>query len=144
MEPTTAVKEIMTPDVVSVNPDDTIAVVRDKISTLVAHHMPVVESGKVVGMISMSDIHKMEHHFTIFNNPEAKDSNRQLFASMLAKDIMTTEVVTVNENDSIKSAVDLLLQNMFHALPVINHEEQLVGIITTFDLIKHSLEPYKN
>ena len=130
----------MTTDVISVKPEDTIAVVRDKINHITAHHMPVVEDNKIVGMISMNDIHKMEHHFTIFNNPEANDSNRQLFASMLAKDIMTTSVITVHEDDTIGKAVDLLLENMFHALPVINHEEQLVGIITTFDLIKHSLD----
>ena len=140
MKSSTPIKEIMTRDVVSVKPDDTISVVSEKMNSLTAHHMPVVENGKIAGMISMNDIHKMEHHFTIFNNPEAKDSNRQLFASMLAKDIMTTSVTTVHEDDNVGKAVDLLLENLFHALPVINHEEQLVGIVTTFDLIKHSLD----
>ena len=53
---------------------------------------------------------------------------------------MTTSVTTVHEDDNVGKAVDLLLENMFHALPVINHEDQLVGIVTTFDLIKHSLD----
>lgn len=140
MKSSTPIKEIMTRDVVSVKPEDTIAVVSEKMNSLTAHHMPVVENGKIAGMISMNDIHKMEHHFTIFNNPEAQDSNRQLFSSMLAKDIMTTSVTTVHEDENVGKAVDLLLENMFHALPVINHEEQLVGIVTTFDLIKHSLD----
>ena|SRR5687767_3834002 len=140
MKASTPIKEIMTRDVVSVKPDDTIAVVSEKMNSLTAHHMPVVENGKIAGMISMNDIHKMEHHFTMFNNPEAKDSNRQLFASMLARDIMVTPVTTVHEDDNVGKAVDLLLENLFHALPVINHEEQLVGIITTFDLIRHSLD----
>ena len=140
MKASIPIKDIMTRNVVTVNPEDTIAIVRDKMNSLTAHHMPVADNGKLVGMISMSDIHKMEHHFTIFDNPEAMDSNRQLFASMLAKDIMTTSVITVYEDDNVGKAVDLLLENLFHALPVINHEEQLVGIITTFDLIRHSLE----
>ena len=140
MKASTPIKEIMTRDVVTVKPEETIAVVSEKMNSLTAHHMPVVENGKIAGMISMNDIHKMEHHFTIFNNPEAQDSNRQLFASMLAKDIMTTSVTTIHEDDNVGKAVDLLLENLFHALPVINHEEQLVGIITTFDLIKHSLD----
>jgi acetoin utilization protein AcuB len=140
MKASTPIKDIMTRDVVTVGPQETLAVVSEKMNSLTAHHMPVIEDGKIAGMISMNDINKMQHHFTIFNNSEAKDSNRQLFASMLAKDIMTTTVTTVHEDDNVGKAVDLLLENMFHALPVINHEEQLVGIITTFDLIKHSLD----
>lgn len=131
----------MTKDVLTVDPDDTIASVRDKITSHSIHHMPVVEEGRVVGMISMNDIYKMEHPFTVFNNPEAEDSNRQLFTTMLAKEIMTSPVVKVKEDEPVSIAVDLLLENMFHALPVVNGDSRLVGIVTTFDLIRHALEP---
>ena len=141
MEPTTAIRDIMTTEVITAAPDETLATVRDKITSHLIHHIPVVERGKVVGMISMNDIHQLEHHFTHFNNPEAKASNQQIFSTMLAKEVMTSPVVKVKETEPVSIAVDLLLENMFHALPVVNHEEQLVGMITTFDLIRHSLEP---
>jgi CBS domain-containing protein len=141
MEASTRIKDIMTKDVITVNPNDTIAVVRERITQNQIHHMPVVDNHKVIGMISMNDIHKMEHHFTAFNNPEAEASNRQLFSTMLAKEIMTTPVVKVRDTEPVSIAVDLLLENMFHALPVVNDKDILVGMITTFDLIRHSLEP---
>lgn len=141
MEPTTQIKDIMTTEVITVNPADTLDIVRNKISDHLIHHVPVVEDGRVVGMISMNDIYKMEHHFTLFNNPEAEESNRQIFTTMLAKEIMTTPVVKVKEDEPVSIAVDLLLENMFHALPVVNGDSKLVGIVTTFDLIRHALEP---
>jgi len=140
MKGNTAISEIMSTDIVSVNPDDTIEIVRGKIADNQIHHIPVVEGNKVVGMISLSDIHKMEHHFTQFNNPEAEASNTQLFSTMLAKEIMTTPVVKVIESQTVRSAVDIFLNNKFHALPVVNQADELVGMVTTFDIIRNSLE----
>lgn len=142
MQASLSIKEIMTTSVISVHPDDTIAIVRDKIIQHKVHHMPVLENGVVVGMISMNDIHKMEHQFTQFNNPEAHVANNQLFNTMLAKEIMSTPVITVNENENVKKVVDIFLENMFHALPVVNQGGELTGIVTTFDLIRHSLDSY--
>ncbi len=141
MDNTTKIKDIMTTQVITVNPNDTIAVVREKITDNSIHHIPVVEDGKVEGMISLNDIHRMEHHFTQFNNPEAEASNDQLFASMLAKEIMSTPVFKVNQNAELRAAVDIFLENKFHALAVVDEHEDLVGMITTFDVIKHSIPP---
>ncbi len=143
MKPTTEIKDIMTSNVITVNPNDTIAVIREKITDNLIHHIPVVENGKVAGMISLNDIHRMEHHFTQFNNPEAEASNTQIFATMLAKEIMTTPVVKVKGTEPVSIAVDLFLVNKFHALPVVNDQEQLVGMVTTFDLIRHAYKPVR-
>lgn len=140
MESTTEIRDIMSTDVISVGPSETIAKVKERITDHQIHHIPVVEDGKVLGMISTHDLHKMEHHFTLFKNPEAEDRNRQLFSTILAKEIMTKPVVKVKENEPVSIAVDLLLENMFHALPVVDAQENLVGMITTFDLIRHALD----
>ena len=141
MESTTEIRDIMTSDLIIARPDETIAAVRKKLIDNLIHHIPVVADGKVQGMISLNDIYRMEHHFTVFNNPEAEASNQQLFSSMLAKEIMTTPVVKIREDEPVSIAVDIFLQNMFHALPVVNYDDELVGMVTTFDLIRHSLEP---
>lgn len=54
---------------------------------------------------------------------------------MLAEDIMTEEVITVNQNDTIKEVARLLSDNEISGLPVVNNEGALVGIITEQDLI---------
>lgn len=140
MEATTEIRDIMSTAIISVGPEETIAKVKEKITDHQIHHIPVVEDGKVIGMISTHDIHKMEHHFTLFKNPEAEDRNRQLFSTILAKEIMTSPVVKVKENEPVSIAVDLLLENMFHALPVVDKDDKLIGMITTYDLIRHALD----
>ena len=131
----------MTKDVIVAHPNESLSSVREKIEQHKIHHMPVVEEKKVVGMISMNDIHSLEHQFTIFNNPEAEVTNRKVFSTMLAKDIMKSPVVQVKDIDPASVAVDLLLDNFFHALPVVDKDGNMVGIVTTFDLIKHALGP---
>jgi CBS domain-containing protein len=118
MKANTLIRDIMTKDVITALPDDTISRVKEKIVQNVIHHIPVVENGDVKGMISMNDIHRVEHHFTLFDNPEAEISNKQLFSTMLAKEIMTSPVIKISENEKVTAAVDLFLENMFHALPV--------------------------
>lgn len=128
----------MTTDVITANPDDTLGIVKEKIENNIIHHIPVVEDGRVVGIISKSDLNKMEHHFTLFQSPEAEQSNNQIFSTILAKEVMATPVVTIKDDDDVMEAVDIFLENAFHAIPVINHEHKLEGILTTFDLIRYA------
>jgi len=128
----------MTSDVISCYPNDTLDSVKDKIVNNLIHHIPVVENEKVVGIISKSDLHRMEHHFTLFENPEAEQSNIQIFSTILAKEIMATPVICIREDEPVNAAVEVFLENTLHALPVVNHDDHLVGIVTTFDLIRFS------
>ena len=53
-----------------------------------------------------------------------------------AKEIMTTDVVTVNVDDTIDEAVALLLEHKISGLPVLDAAGSLVGILTEFDLLE--------
>ncbi len=55
-----------------------------------------------------------------------------------AGDIMTREVVTVTEQDTLKEVVDLLSRNRFGGLPVIDENRKLKGIISVTDLVHYS------
>lgn len=57
---------------------------------------------------------------------------------MLARDIMTKEVITVHGEDSIEKAIKLLLEHNVSGLPVIDENHKLKGIITEGDLIHRS------
>jgi len=54
---------------------------------------------------------------------------------MLAKDIMTKNVITVREDTPIEEVIRLLLKNNISGVPVVNKEDSLVGIISEADLI---------
>jgi CBS domain-containing protein len=54
---------------------------------------------------------------------------------MRTQDIMTTPVITVRPQTSIKDAAGLLVDHGISALPVVNEDDELVGIVSEGDLI---------
>lgn len=137
------VKRIMTTDLITADPDETIDAVRHKLTANHIQHIPVVEGKKILGIISKGDIHRMEHHFTLFHSEKALESNRQIFSTILAAEIMTKSLVKLTDTDSAMIAVDLFRENMFHALPVVNEKDQLVGMITPLDLLRYAFDEVK-
>jgi CBS domain-containing protein len=138
------VKHIMTTDLITADPDETIDAVRHKLIANHIQHIPVVEDKKILGIISKGDIHRMEHHFTLFQSEKALESNRQIFSTILAAEIMTKSLVMLKDTDPASIAVDLFRENMFHALPVINEKDQLVGMITPLDLLRYAFDDVKS
>ena len=55
--------------------------------------------------------------------------------SMKAKDIMATNVITINENVSVKEAAKILLDNKIGGAPVVDDVGDVIGIVTEDDLI---------
>ncbi|HEY8374244.1 MAG TPA: CBS domain-containing protein [Pseudonocardiaceae bacterium] len=55
---------------------------------------------------------------------------------MRARDVMTSPVITVRPGTSVKEAAALLVAHGFTALPVVDDEEQLVGIVTEADVVR--------
>ncbi len=138
-----AVKHIMTTDLITADPDETLDAVRHKLTDNHIQHIPVVEGKKILGIISKGDIHRMEHHFTLFQSEKALESNRQIFSTILASEIMTKSLVMLKDTDSATISVDLFKENLFHALPVVNEKDQLVGMITPLDLLRYAFDEVK-
>lgn len=57
---------------------------------------------------------------------------------MIAKNIMTKEVITVKKEDTIEDVITLLLKHGISGLPVVDEENHVIGIITEGDLIYRS------
>ncbi len=57
---------------------------------------------------------------------------------MNARDVMTTHVITISPNATIQDVAELLLQNRISALPVLNQDGALVGIVSEGDLLRRS------
>ncbi|NMB41704.1 MAG: CBS domain-containing protein [Firmicutes bacterium] len=58
--------------------------------------------------------------------------------NILAKKVMTSPVVSVNHDTSLKELVRILDDNIFSGLPVVNEEKRLVGIISQEDVMKYT------
>ena len=132
---TLKVDQIMTVDVKTVIWSKNMFFVEDLMLTNNIHHVPVVnDENEVQGIISRSDIEQLRHWATKYDLDVAKDSNKDMFRSMLAKDVMNANVVMVKPTHTLGDCVSIFKENYFHCLPVVK-EKKLVGIITPYDLV---------
>lgn len=60
---------------------------------------------------------------------------------MITKDIMTKEVISVKKDATIQQIAKILTENKISGVPVIDEDEQLIGIVTKKDLLYKDVEP---
>jgi acetoin utilization protein AcuB len=123
-----SVGEIMTREVVTVEKDDGLMVIREILDTRNFHHLIVMDKGSVCGIISFNDLSRAIKPLVMVDNgmPDV---------ALTASDIMTVNPITINSDDSLSMAAELILTNRMHALPVMEKGE-LEGIITSHDILK--------
>lgn len=119
----------MTAGPATVGPADPASAAKSLLESRNIHHLPVVENGKLVGIISSSDLLKIQF----------PDNGSASHEDVTVARIMTANPVVLDAQASLRDAATKLLQGRFHALPVVNPDRTLVGIVTTSDLIDHLL-----
>lgn len=130
------VSEIMTKKLIAVLPTDPLQMVNDIFQNHNIHHIPVVRHLDLIGIISKTDFLKAIHGAKLESEESAVEYNRQIFSKYKAEDIMTRNVVIINPNDKIGVAAEIFLENYFHAIPIVNDERELVGIVSSYDIVK--------
>ncbi|MEN0007094.1 MAG: CBS domain-containing protein [Bacteroidota bacterium] len=127
------VQTVMTSKLLTVNPKDKLTIVKEIFENNSIHHIPVVRYKEIVGMISKTDF---LHFLRGFNrNEEDRFVNEARLRAYNAEDIMTLGLATINPKSRINVALEIFMENRFHAIPVVEGGE-LVGIVTTHDIIK--------
>lgn len=133
--------EIMTPNPITVRPMDTMDGVKKIFDTKNIHHIIVVdENNTVLGIIGKENLALLSHHMTIFNRQKEAKFNDYHLKTIYAKEAMTKHVATLHDTDTIGVAVGIFRENLFHALPILNNEQKLVGILTTYDLLNFAFK----
>lgn len=102
--------------------------------------LPVTtEDRKVVGIVSDRDIREAMLPVGLLPGSSEKEMEKML-ASTLVEKVMTRKVVTATVNDSLEDAITLLHDSRVNALPVVDNEGRVAGIITRTDVIKAFIE----
>jgi acetoin utilization protein AcuB len=127
---------IMTKKLWTVIPTDSLTVVRDLFTQHNIHHIPVVRHKELLGVISRTDYYRLLHGPRLEDQNLASEINEEILNKFTAADLMTKHVATLQSDDKIGSAAELFLENVFHAVPVMNSDNELEGMITSYDIIK--------
>ncbi|MFF2753896.1 CBS domain-containing protein [Psychrobacillus sp. NPDC058041] len=112
------VKDVMSKEVVTCNPQDYVNEVADQMRTLDIGCLPVLSNKKLVGMITDRDI---------VTRSVAKDTKSKV------EDVMTKSVISVSPEDSTAEASIIMARNQVRRLPVVENSE-LVGFVSLADL----------
>jgi len=127
------VREIMMGSPVTLKSDDTLDLANDVISLGRIRHIPIVESGKLVGVLSERDLIGTAAS-EIFGLKQRTKS--ALLKTTLIKSVMKKRVITVEPDTSIKDAAHLMAERKIGCLPVVS-EGTLVGLVTTTDVLRY-------
>jgi acetoin utilization protein AcuB len=115
------VREWMTATPETIGSRDMLALAQEKMARGNFRRLPVVnDAGALIGMLTERDMRPHTGHFARTHVDAA----------------MTEPVLTVTPDQSIESVAETLLQRKIGGLPVVDARGQLVGIITTSDLLR--------
>jgi acetoin utilization protein AcuB len=127
------VRDWMVSDVVSVDPHEPMLSAHKLMREKNIRRLPVVENNKVVGIMTRSDVRQAQpSSATTLNVWEMN----YLLAKLQVQDVMSKSVITLSPEDTIRTAATLMHENRFGALPVVDAQGNLVGIITESDIFR--------
>ena len=136
IDKTTSVGQIMTTNVLFLRPEETMENASEIFRMNNIHHIPVIDAGgQVVGILSKGDYLKILHGFTLFKTEKSEEYNSAILRSLLVGEVMTKQVATLFPEDTVEIAVGFFRENLFHAIPVVDLQRKLVGIVTTYDML---------
>ncbi len=133
------VEELMTSKVFTVEQDDLI----DRVFFLVHYerirHLPVVEKGKVIGIVSDRDLYKAlgpKSNSSAIEEATGTNTTELHVVSKKVRHIMRRGVITVHRDTSAADAAALMADNRIGALPVVDKNNKLVGILSSTDILR--------
>jgi CBS domain-containing protein len=141
------VRDVMTRNVVTVEEDTPL---KDVAELLLEHDIsgvPVVYDGRVVGVVSETDILYKERGAEgerrgpiAWLLDEPRPENGQKLAARTAGEAMTSPPVTIRPDRSVAQAASMMLEHRVNRLPVIA-DGHLVGLVTRSDLVRAFTRP---
>jgi CBS domain-containing protein len=137
---TAPVSSLMTSKLVTVAPGDPISMIKSIFEQQRIHHILVVRHKTLLGIISKADyLQFIRNADMTFTDTAGNTDSHPAYLNYKVEEIMTTGIATLESTDRINVALQVFAENRFHAIPVVD-EGEVVGIITTYDIIKQLME----
>lgn len=127
------ITEIMTRQVQHLIPNDDMLTAKQMMSEHKIHHLPVLNDGQLMGVISSNDIANIAYLGKFLSD---KIENETVFKSLSIHEVMVKDVYFLTSDAMISEAILIFSNAAFHCLPIID-AGQLVGIVTAKDVFRY-------
>ncbi|HTN72628.1 MAG TPA: CBS domain-containing protein [Methylomirabilota bacterium] len=125
------VVDVMTKDPLTVSPTETVGKADELMAENNIRQIPVVNGRELVGIVTDRDIRAFLSD-ALSGDPDARE--KALRTGI--RDIMTTEPLFLEPDDDLQDAVEILVEEKFGAIPVVDEAEGLVGIVSYVDVLR--------
>jgi len=132
------VSEIMTKNVLTVSISDSLRHANALMKEKNIRHIPVVNGNKLVGILSKTDIMRLSFG-DLYESQAGTDE--AMFDMLNIGQVMVHDPVTADKEETVKEVAEKLAAAEYHALPV-TEDGNIIGIVTTTDIIRYLLEQY--
>ncbi len=124
------VAEIMTPNPVVVAANQPLSAALAALDELAVRHLPVIDDGSLVGILSDRDLAGLRHHAP--NDRGSSDAS----PSPRVGDVMSSDVVSVAPETEVKALIEQMLEAKIGAIVVVDpRDDSLVGIVSYVDVM---------
>jgi len=136
---TIQVGEVMTTAPVTVGPEDSLRHALDLLEKYQVHELPVVEQGRLIGIVTDGDLKLMTPAYPLFPDQE---EIRQALRDLKVAAAMTVEPVAISPTATLLEATKLLYERSIGAL-LVAEEDRLLGILSVSDILRIVIEQHE-
>jgi CBS domain-containing protein len=127
------IDQILTREIVTVHVGQNVSDVRKIFAKEGFHHVPVVSGKKLIGIVSASDILGISVEGV---GSDERSMDAYIDHQFSIEGLMKKDLKTLSTKSTIADAAEILSDGNFHAAPVVDENDDLVGLVTSTDLIR--------
>jgi CBS domain-containing protein len=126
------VRDIMETKLVTISASERLSMVEDIMRLGRVRHMPVVQAGKLVGVVSERDL--LRASLSVLS--EHRDAERRMFLHVVEiSRVMSSPPIVISPDATIREAALLMADRKIGCLPVVDGD-RLIGMITETDVLR--------
>ena len=124
-------RDLMTKDPISVEPSATVQDVMDLMMDKDIRHVPIVDGGELIGMISDRDLRQISWTAVVEGGPAR--------LTVPVSSLMSGDPISVDQEANATELIDIMIDQKIGAVPVVDEtENRLVGIVSYMDVLKNA------
>lgn len=130
-------RDVMSPDPVTADEATTVRDVIELLFTLEVRHLPITSDGRLIGIVSDRDVRQytvpVSWNTSIIAEPPEGEPNP---LDEPVTTVMSGGILSVSPDTSIGALVDLICEHRVGAVPVVDNDDRVVGIVSYVDVLR--------